>query len=319
MNVLFTNAGRRTYLIEDALKIGHGNEFQLGVFVCDSSPWAAAMLVSQDVQTFVTPRVSDNPERYAEVLLEECRKRGICMVIPLMDYELTVLAERAAVFRAEGIHVVVSSPEVVKTTLDKRLCWGFCREHGLAMPRSWFDGARTEGAVAPLILKRAMGSGSVELSIIGEPAQIPGIVPCGFILQEMIAGDEYGMDVLNDFNGEFVHCCVRRKMLMRAGETDIAEVVYDERFFELGRIVSAAFKHRGNLDLDFMVDSSGNISFLDFNPRFGGGYPFTVAAGFDYLRVLLRLEMGEKPHLPWRGRRIRGAKGYHLFAVEDES
>lgn len=318
MNLLFTNAGRRAYLIEDALDLAHGTDFELGVFVCDTSPATASMLVSPEIKTFLTPRVSDDPERYVEVLIEECRKRNIGMIIPLMDFELPILAGKLGEFRAAGINIVVSAPDVISTTLDKEKCCIFCAEKGLSMPRTWFAGDGTANTQLPLVLKRTFGSGSVDLVVIKESTQIPEIVPSGFILQEMVVGEEYGMDILNDFDGEFIHCCARRKIAMRAGETDKAEVVYEERFQELGKTVSAAFRHTGNLDLDFIVDSAGKITFLDFNPRFGGGYPFTRAAGFDYLRTLLELAHGKEPRLPKHGRKIIGAKVLRLYTMERE-
>lgn len=93
MNILFTNAGRRTYLIEDALALGKIHDISPRVFVCDTTHLTASMLVSPDVTTFVTPRVSDSPEHYVSVLKHECKNREIDLIIPLMDFELAILAE----------------------------------------------------------------------------------------------------------------------------------------------------------------------------------------------------------------------------------
>ena len=41
----------------------------------------------------------------------------------------------------------------------------------------------------------------------------------------------------------FIHCCVKKKISMRSGETDKAEVIYDRRFNELAQKISAVFKH----------------------------------------------------------------------------
>ena len=61
-----------------------------------------------------------------------------------------------------------------------------------------------------------------------------------------------------------------KKISMRSGETDKAEVIYDRRFNELAQKISAVFKHIGNLDVDFIIDNFNDIYFIDFNPRFGG-------------------------------------------------
>jgi len=317
MNILFTNAGRRTYLIEDALALGQIHGVVPRVFVCDTTHLTASMLVSPDVTTFLTPRVSDSPEHYVSVLKHECKKREIDIIIPLMDFELAILADHREHFNAMGTEVVVSSPEVIRSTLDKQLCWYFCEQHGLDMPDTWFSGQSTNRDKTPLISKRTLGSGSEDLAILKCKEEIPDLVPEDFLFQEMVVGQEYGIDVLNGMEGEFLHCCARRKISMRHGETDKAEVVYDELFDEIGRSISEIFRHIGNLDIDFIIDSSGKVFFIDFNPRFGGGYPFTRAAGFDYLRAIIENLVGKSPELAGRGRNIIGAKGIRLFFQEE--
>ena len=316
MNLLFTNAGRRTYLIEDALALNEVNNLKVSVFVCDTSPLTASMLVRSKIKTFLTPRVSDNPEHYVSVLQVECQRHEIDVIIPLMDFELLVLSAHKEKFKAIGTEVIVSPSEIIKVTLDKQLCWHYCKQHGLDMPNTWFSGEVPNRNKVPLISKRTFGSGSVDLTLLLKSEHVPDPVPPDFLVQEMVNGQEYGIDVLNDLDGGFVHCCARRKIMMRCGETDKAEVVYGDQFNEIGRRISAAFRHVGNLDADCIIDSSGRAVFLDFNPRFGGGYPFTHAAGFDYLRTLLELLAGVRPQLPARGKRIVGAKGFKLFTME---
>ena len=46
------------------------------------------------------------------------------------------------------------------------------------------------------------------------------------LLQKYIKGKEYGMDILNDLNGNYLHSFTREKLLMRNGETDKAKAVY---------------------------------------------------------------------------------------------
>ena len=40
------------------------------------------------------------------------------------------------------------------------------------------------------------------------------------------------MDILNDFDGNFLHCLARKKISMRAGDTDKAEIISSKKFFE---------------------------------------------------------------------------------------
>ncbi len=318
MKILFTNAGRRTYLIEDAIDLSLKVGFDVEVFVSDTSSFTAAMMVDSRVRSVITPRVSDDPSKYASELMRQCKNHSIDLVIPLMDYELEILSASRAEFKKIGVELLVSSEEVVVNTLNKEKCLAYLRSHGFDMPKTWVSGQIVDERFrkGPIVLKRVEGSGSVDLKIFSALENVPEVVPDNFIMQEFIIGQEYGMDILNDQNGNFVHCCVKKKHSMRGGETDKAEVIYDELFHDYGRRISETFRHVGNMDVDFIMDSKGDVFFIDFNPRFGGGYPFTKAAGFDYLLAIINNFNGIDNEMPLAGPRVQAAKGIKIFSLE---
>jgi len=113
------------------------------------------------------------------------------------------------------------------------------------------------------------------------------------VMQEMLTGQEYGMDVINDLDGNFVSSVVRRKIAMRAGETDIAQIennsILSSEAARLGRILG----HVANLDCDvFLVNNTPYI--LEMNARFGGGYPFSHIAGVDMPLAIVKWIKGEQ-------------------------
>ena len=90
----------------------------------------------------------------------------------------------------------------------------------------------------------------------------------------------------------YANCIVKKKLAMRSGETDIAELIDDEVIRKeterLGRLTG----HIGNMDCDlFLVDGVPYI--LELNARFGGGYPFSHMAGCDLPAAILRWVKGE--------------------------
>ncbi len=107
------------------------------------------------------------------------------------------------------------------------------------------------------------------------------------VIQEKIQGKEYGLDVLNDLNGRYVATIAKRKLAMRAGETDIAEIIDDASFCELGEKLSKELRHIGNLDVDCFLTDDGDIYIVELNCRFGGQYPFSHNAGVDFPKQIV--------------------------------
>ena len=128
--------------------------------------------------------------------------------------------------------------------------------------------------ILDVIVKPIDGSGSRGLI-----TQFDGIV------QRKLKGIEYQVDILNDDNGNYVTHCVKRKISMRNGQTDKAEIASMEILNILIKLISITVKHRGCLDCDIMFDKD-HYYVLDLNPRFGGGYMFTHAAGMNFIKFI---------------------------------
>ena len=108
------------------------------------------------------------------------------------------------------------------------------------------------------------------------------------MVQEFIEGEEYSFDILNDFNGEVITAVVKRKMKMRSGETDQGYAIKSEYYRDWALKLGKALGHTGPLDVDFFIkDNKPYI--LEFNPRFGGGYPMTHLSGINFPKLLIDL------------------------------
>lgn len=103
--------------------------------------------------------------------------------------------------------------------------------------------------------------------------------PSLVVVQELVEGEEFGLDVVCSFEGEYQAVLARKKLKMRAGETDRAVTVSSEPFDMFGRDLANALSLRGLTDVDVIVRSDGKPVVIDINPRFGGGYPFSHLAG----------------------------------------
>ncbi|OFX23164.1 MAG: hypothetical protein A2033_15480 [Bacteroidetes bacterium GWA2_31_9] len=318
MNILFTNAGRRTYLIEFALELKN-NGHDIDIFVCDTNEDTAAFYVSNKIKYFITPFVTNNEENYIKALLYKCIENKIDVIIPLMDFELPVLSKNKSVFFEKNIKIWVSDEETINNCLSKKNNYEFCIQNDIAIPTSWWNLVEAKSIKNfPVIKKAILGSGSVGLKIINNSKEIYDVDFTEFFLQEYITGQEIGMDIFNDFEGNFLSSYFRRKILMRAGETDKATTFFDSKYYELSKKISHKFSHVGNMDIDFIVKENNELFFIDFNPRFGGGYPFTHKSGLNYLKAIIDISFNKKPKFIDNPLEITGMKGLNLFFYENK-
>jgi carbamoyl-phosphate synthase large subunit len=317
MNVLLSSVGRRSYLVryfQEALA-GRGR-----VVVTNSVTDAPAMRMAD--RAHVVPNASE--DGYIQRMLEICQAERIDLLCSLHDWEAPFLAANAEAFRAIGVCPMISRSEVIRMCLDKGLTGLFCAEHQIRFPKTFTSVEQAVAAIGrsevayPLMIKPACGQGSIELYRVQDEEELRvlfrlaskrirqyaanGLLASdagsGMLIQEMIQGIEYGLDVVHDLDGRFAACLVKRKLAMRAGETDAAETIESPDLTAFGRKIGEALGHIGMLDVDVMVDEQGPC-LLELNPRFGGHYPFSHMAGANVPAALVAWAEGRMPEPQW--------------------
>lgn len=313
MNILLTCAGRRNYLVNyfrEALS-GVG-----AVYAVDSIGTAPALHEAD--KAFIVPPVSD-PD-YIDTLVKICRNYNIKLVFSLNDLELPLLAREKQRFLQLGVIPVVSETNVIDLCFDKWATHSFLAELGIDRARTYLTldnavHALAEGELAfPIVVKPRWGTASQLIEYPQNPEELklayllsqqrlkhsilPQVSPEGsnhysLLIQEKLPGEEYGLDIVNDLNGHYVTTFVKRKLGMRSGETDKAVTVVHQELSILGQKIGETLGHIGNLDCDVFV-SEERLAVLEMNPRFGGGYPFSHAAGANLPAALIAWAKGEE-------------------------
>ena len=311
MNILFTCAGRRTYL----LKYFKENMAEGDKIVATDMQLSAPALQAADVKIQV-PAVYD--PKYVDITLDVCKEHKIDALISLNDLELPILAENKARFEALGVKVIVSDPEVIDIAFDKYKTAQWVESLGINAPKTYVTLASAKEALAkgeiafPLFMKPRWGSGSIGLETIDDMEELDiyyhllmkkikktilATASVGdeyIMIQEKLTGKEFGLDVMNDLQGNNVAVSVKQKLAMRAGETDKAITVDIPEVYEMARKIGENLKHIGNLDVDIMQRANGDYCVLELNPRFGGGYPFSYEAGVNMPKAIIQWVKGEK-------------------------
>ena len=309
MNILFTCVGRRNYLIEyfKALK-------GVRIVACDASRHAPGLYTADEY--FLIPEVFD-PD-YISILINEAKARGIDAIIPLNDLELPALSENLDLFASEGIRVIVSDREIIDICSDKYRTVSFTGGLSVSKIPTFLNPGdalnyKKRFPDCRFIIKPRWGSASAGIEYQQDEEELvylfnltrkrlktsvfsditSGDTDNNTLIQKMLTGQEYGMDVINDLEANYQATLIRKKIAMRAGETDKAETVFDERLNRIGEEIGRKLKHTGMIDCDLFVEND-KIYLLEMNPRFGGGYPFLHFAGANYPLALAEWLKGNK-------------------------
>lgn len=315
MNILLTSVGRRTYLI-DYFKKALGES---GLVHASNSMLTYSML--QADKYVISPAIYDNT--YIDFLLSYCLDNNITAIISLFDIDLPILAKNKKLFEEQGITIIVSDYDVTQICNDKWKTYIFLAQIGLKQAKSYITLTDAKLALSngeityPLFVKPRWGMGSIGLYQVENEDELhvfykklhqdifktylkyesnSDVDKC-IIIQEKISGEEYGLDVLNDLRGDYVTTIAKKKIAMRAGETDIAKIVDPTPFVATGTKISKSLRHIANLDVDCFVTSDGEVYVLEMNCRFGGQYPFSHLAGANFPKQIVEWLAG-KPTNP---------------------
>lgn len=306
MNILITSVGRRSYMVDYFKKALNG----MGkVHVANSSDITPAFRVAD--KSVVTPLIYD--DNYIPFLMNYCSDNKINVIVSLFDVDLYILAKNKDKFNNVGVKVIVSDEKFIKICNDKWLTYKFLSDNCFLTPVTYLDvdsfiEDNSKGIINyPVIVKPRWGMGSLsiykadnerELKVFNDKIkreiqssyikyESKGNIDKSVIIQECLDYDEYGLDIINDLNGNYINTIVRKKYAMRSGETDCALVMKNKELENIGKKLSTVTKHIANLDVDLFFDGS-NAYILEMNARFGGGYPFSHLAGVDLPKAIVK-------------------------------
>jgi carbamoyl-phosphate synthase large subunit len=221
-------------------------------------------------------------------LQEFCRDRHIHLVVPLIDPELIPLSQQKEEFAKQGTTLLVCAEAANYISNDKQRTEQFFRDSGVATPPllTIEELENNHDWRHPLLLKPAGGSSSVGVAKISnlEELRFYWQHTVNPIVQPYVEGEEYTIDVLVDFAGRALCAVPRLRVETRSGEISKGITCKNRAIMEAARTVAERLPGAcGCLTIQcFLVPDTGELLFIEINPRFGGGYPLSYAAGADY-------------------------------------
>ncbi len=224
-----------------------------------------------------------------------CRDERIDAVLPQSSHDLLGLAESRSDFAAQGIAVLVASPDAIRTTVDKARCYGLLEEIGVRIPR-WrgVRGGRELARAAhdlgyprvPVCLKPVQSSGSRGFRVLDASADrrhqllherpghlalrleevvelLPEVGGEEMIVMELAEGGERTIDGIAG-GGRLLLGHPKTREAVRAGLAMYFETLEDDGLMEVARRIVGALSldHFFNVQLvgDAVIEVNARIS-----------------------------------------------------------
>ncbi len=288
INILITSSGSRNKIVEYFKKELQG----IGsVICCDCSPYAPSLYIAD--KYYIVPEIHD--EHYIECILNICKKEHIQGVVSLIDPELSVLSKHQKVFSDNGIMLFVSDFDAIQTTYDKWLFYEYCLSKNIPTIPTYLSyetfllDFNKKLICFPVFIKPRFGSCSKGIHKIDNLEDLKTEMQrnSDYIIQKFMSGQEYGIDAYVDLiDCNVISIFIKKKLLMRSGETDKAVSVKKPQLFKLIFDLLNDSGFRGPLDIDVFYEN-GKYYISEINPRFGGGHPLAYESGCNFFRYMI--------------------------------
>ncbi|WP_420032351.1 ATP-grasp domain-containing protein [Streptomyces sp. cg28] len=257
-------------------------------YAADIDPLGAGLyLVPRAYRLLLPP--GDDPA-FARAALALCRRYAVDVLVPTVDAELVALARAADSFAEAGVRVLVPDADGLETCLDKWRLAQAC-EGAVRVPVTRLlapEGASAENGFDggfPAIAKPRTGSGSRGVTLVEDAAGLARLPQDGsYLVQEMLPGTEYSVDVLTDGTGRVVAAVPRARDKTDSGIVVAGRVLHAPELSALAEATVHTLGLRGVLNVQVREDRDGRPALLEVNPRPPGGLSLTVAAGVDMPR-----------------------------------
>jgi carbamoyl-phosphate synthase large subunit len=293
-NILITSAGKRVALVkafkESAVKLSPKSK----IFTTDMNPAMAPAAYVSD-KCFSVPRVTD--KNYPDILLKICLDNCIGIIIPTIDTELRILAEIKTRFKMHGIHIIISDTEFINTCRDKRETIAFFNAHDISTPKL----IDKYNPIFPMFAKPFDGSLSTGLHYIKNKEELtseilddPKLMFMEYIDKSVFK--EYTIDLYYG-KDNMLKCIVPRERIeIRAGEINKGRTAKNSIVSFIKARLGYIKDCIGCICIQlFYHPTTFEIIGIEINPRFGGGYPLSYAAGADYPSYLIQEYFFNKP------------------------
>lgn len=262
------------------------------VYAADMDRWASGIyLVPPERRRLVPAGLAPH---FVDTVLELCAADGIDVLYPTVDVELPRIAAQRERFTQVGTRVASPELRTLETALDKLTLARACA-HVAYVPRTELVGTpqAVSGWQFPVIVKPRRGAGSRGVRVIATAAELDAVHDDeDLLVQELLPGEEFSVDVFADLDGHVVAAVPRSRLRVDSGVAVAGVTVQDERLVAAATAIAEAIGLTTVANVQLKLTADGTPGLLEVNPRFPGAMPLTIAAGVDMPSLVLDAVLG---------------------------
>lgn len=259
----------------------------------------AAQQIADD---FICFPLSSSPDLW-NIIEAEITNKKINVVIPSFDETLLEWSNKKEYFMAKGVHIIISNKDTISKCQDKWETYLFFKSIGIPTPET------SKENIYPLIKPR-LGRGGKGIIVNSNDKHIS---MDGMISQELLQGEEYTIDVLCDYKSKPVYIIPRKRLQVKDGKSVNGVTVLHEKIIAFVQTICNHLKFIGPINIQCFETASGEIKFIEINPRIAGGMALGFAASENWVKLIFDNLIENKPISP-----VEVKYGLKMFRFYDE-
>lgn len=202
------------------------------------------------------------------------------LYIPFIDEELIILSQSSDLSKSISKKILINSKSTISICTSKVNFQLFCEENNLPVAPT--------STSAPAIFKPEYGRGGKGIYIIEDDELFPFFKNKKGVIQTLLKGTEYTVDVLVDSEGDWVFG-LARKRLEAVGVSRVGEINQHPLVLTLAKKCVEKIRFNGPINIQIMLDEDReNAHIIEINPRLSGSLIFSINSGFDIVDLSIK-------------------------------
>lgn len=250
---------------------------------------------------YQAPMISDT-KAYLDFIKDVCVKEKVRYVIPFIDTEVDLFSENSNWFEKHDIKLCISKPDTVKILRNKKALSDFIADNcpGInSIPTKFLRDIDSLEWDFPVVAKPYNGRSSVGLRYIYNRYEWEDFCRHAdkdtYIIEPFISGPIVMVEVIRQPDTRKVVAMSRRELMSTDhGLSTTVYVFQDETLEHNARSLADKLDIRGNVNFEYIQAPDGQYHFVECNPRFSAGLPFSCMGGYDIVNNHIKCFMGQE-------------------------